>query len=77
MPGPDSFRDRRILITGAGTGIGATTAKLLAARGARIATVLKGIAITPLRYGLMVADTLTILRFATDLWITGNRKWRK
>jgi len=39
--------------------------------------VLKGIAITPLRYGLMVADTLTILRFATDLWITGNRKWRK
>jgi len=37
MPGPDSFRDRRILITGAGTGIGATTAKLLAARGARIA----------------------------------------
>jgi NAD(P)-dependent dehydrogenase (short-subunit alcohol dehydrogenase family) len=37
MPSLESFRDRRILITGAGTGIGATTAKLLAARGARIA----------------------------------------
>ncbi len=37
MPGPDVLTDRRILITGAGTGIGATTAKLLAARGARIA----------------------------------------
>jgi hypothetical protein len=47
------------------------------ARGARIATVLKGILITPLRYGLMVADTWTMARFATDLWITGNRKWRK
>jgi glycosyltransferase involved in cell wall biosynthesis len=46
-------------------------------RGARIATVLKGIVITPLRYLLIVADTLTMLRFASDLWITGNRKWRK
>src|SRR6476620_4560018 len=53
------------------------TVLFVVSRGARIATVLKGIAITPLRYGLMVADTLTILRFATDLWITGNRKWRK
>ena len=32
-----SFEGRRILITGAGTGIGATTARLLAGRGARIA----------------------------------------
>jgi len=31
------FVGRRILITGAGTGIGATTARLLAGRGARIA----------------------------------------
>jgi hypothetical protein len=43
----------------------------------RIATLLKGIAITPLRYALMAADTYTIGRFAFDLWITGNRKWRK
>ena len=33
---PD-FQGRRILITGAGTGIWATTARLLAARGARVA----------------------------------------
>lgn len=33
---PD-FQGRRILITGAGTGIGATTARLLARRGARVA----------------------------------------
>ncbi len=31
------FEGRRILITGAGTGIGATTAQLLAGRGARVA----------------------------------------
>lgn len=47
------------------------------ARGQRLAILLKGIALTPLRYALMVADTLTIARFAVDLWITGNRKWRK
>ncbi|MFC7301198.1 glycosyltransferase family 2 protein [Cognatiluteimonas weifangensis] len=50
---------------------------VVVARGARIATLLKGIAITPLRYTLMVADTYTMARFAVDLWLTGNRKWRK
>jgi glycosyltransferase involved in cell wall biosynthesis len=53
------------------------TVLFVVARGARISTVLKGILITPLRYGLMIFDTLTMARFATDLWITGNRKWRK
>ena len=47
------------------------------AKGARLRTLLKGIVMTPLRYALMVADTWTIGRFAVDLWITGNRKWRK
>jgi hypothetical protein len=47
------------------------------ARGARFRTLAKGVLITPLRYVLMVADTITIGRFAVDLWITGNRKWRK
>lgn len=37
MAGADDFHGRRILITGAGAGIGAVTARLLAARGARIA----------------------------------------
>jgi hypothetical protein len=53
------------------------TVLFVVARGARISTVLKGILITPLRYGLMIFDTLTMARFAIDLWITGNRKWRK
>lgn len=47
------------------------------ANGQRLRMLLKGILVTPLRYVLMVAETLTIARFATDLWITGNRKWRK
>ena len=47
------------------------------AKGARISTVLKGLVITPLRYALILADSFTIARFAFDLWITGNRKWRK
>jgi glycosyltransferase involved in cell wall biosynthesis len=46
-------------------------------RGARLSTLFKGILITPMRYALMVADTYTMARFATDLWITRNRKWRK
>ena len=50
---------------------------VVVAKGARLSTLFKGIVMTPLRYALMVADTWTIGRFAVDLWITGNRKWRK
>jgi NAD(P)-dependent dehydrogenase (short-subunit alcohol dehydrogenase family) len=39
MSAADELRDRRILITGAGTGIGAITARLLGAKGARIAVL--------------------------------------
>lgn len=46
-------------------------------KGQRLGMLLKGILITPLRYALMVFDTLTTARFAVDVWITGNRKWRK
>lgn len=46
-------------------------------KGQRLGMLLKGVLVTPIRYALMAADTLTIGRFATDLWITGNRKWRK
>ena len=47
------------------------------AKGQRFSMLLKGIIVTPVRYVLMVADTFTMARFAIDLWITGNRKWRK
>jgi glycosyltransferase involved in cell wall biosynthesis len=43
----------------------------------RLAMVAKGLVMTPVRYAMIVADTITIARFAGDLWITGNRKWRK
>ena len=49
----------------------------IVARGARIVTTLKGLLMTPVRYAMILADTWTIGRFAFDLWITGNRKWRK
>ena len=46
-------------------------------KGQRLAMVAKGIVMTPVRYAMILADTITICRFAGDLWITGNRKWRK
>ncbi len=46
-------------------------------KGQRLAMVGKGIIMTPVRYAMILADTITIARFAGDLWITGNRKWRK
>ncbi len=32
---------------------------------------------SPLRYALILTEIVTIGRFASDLWITRNRKWRK
>ncbi len=45
--------------------------------GERLRTLGKGILITPLRYALVVAELFTLGRFASDLWFTGNRRWRK
>ncbi len=47
------------------------------AKGQRLEMVAKGLIMTPVRYAMILADTITIGRFAGDLWITGNRKWRK
>jgi glycosyltransferase involved in cell wall biosynthesis len=49
----------------------------LVMKGARLEYVLKGLAVTPLRYALLATEPLTIARFAFDLWVTGNRSWRK
>ena len=43
----------------------------------RLEYLIKGLAIAPLRYALLIFDGVTISRFARDLWITGNRRWRK
>ena len=50
---------------------------VIVSKGARLAALVKGILVTPLRYLLMAWDAVTIGRFAVDLWLTGNRKWRK
>jgi glycosyltransferase involved in cell wall biosynthesis len=43
----------------------------------RLEFIVKTILVTPIRYALLVFELVTIGRFATDLWLTGNRKWRK
>jgi hypothetical protein len=53
------------------------TALAAVMKGRRLEYVVKGLAITPIRYGLLGSELWTIGRFACDLWISGNRKWRK
>jgi glycosyltransferase involved in cell wall biosynthesis len=48
-----------------------------AMKGRRLEYLLKGLVSTPIRYALLGFELLTIGRFATDIWITNNRKWRK
>ena len=52
-------------------------ALFLVMKGKRLEYVFKGLLATPIRYALLGSELFTIGRFATDLWITGNRKWRK
>lgn len=47
------------------------------AKGARLEYVLKGILVTPIRYGALLYEVGTITRFAGDLWLRRSRKWRK
>ena len=46
-------------------------------KGRRLEYLAKGVAVTPLRYAVLVFEVVTISRFASDLWLTGNRRWRK
>jgi hypothetical protein len=46
-------------------------------KGRRIEYILKALVVTPVRYALLGSELITIGRFASDLWITNNRKWRK
>jgi hypothetical protein len=61
---------------GAETAIGVTVLTIVA-REARFQYLVKGLAVVPLRYSVLAWDLVTIGRFATDLWVTENRKWRK
>ena len=46
-------------------------------KGHRLEYLVKGLAVVPIRYALMTSELVTLTRFASDLWITNNRKWRK
>jgi glycosyltransferase involved in cell wall biosynthesis len=66
-----------LLITvGAETAI-AVTALAIVMKGRRVEYLVKGIAATPVRYALLVSELVTIARFAADVWVTGDRRWRK
>jgi len=55
----------------------ALLALLLVTKGERLPYFFKGLAVIPLRYVLIASELVTVVRFATDLWITKNRNWRK
>jgi hypothetical protein len=55
----------------------ATTILAIVAKGRRLEYILKGLLITPLRYGVLLYELTTIGRVAADLWIFRNRRWRK
>jgi hypothetical protein len=46
-------------------------------KGQRLEYLVKGIAVTPIRYALLASELFTIARFAFDMWLTKNRRWRK
>ena len=53
------------------------SALALTMKGQRMEYALKGLLVTPIRYALLGSELFTIGRFASDLWITKDRKWRK
>jgi hypothetical protein len=46
-------------------------------KGQRLEYLGKGLLITPLRYGVLLFDFITMGRFALDLWVFRTRRWRK
>jgi hypothetical protein len=52
-------------------------ALMVVMKGRRLEYFFKGVAVTPIRYALLVGELVTIARFASDMWLTGNRRWRK
>jgi glycosyltransferase involved in cell wall biosynthesis len=66
-----------VVVTVVAETIIALGALVIVARGQRLEYLAKGILISPMRYALIFWDAITIGRFATDLWVTRNRKWRK
>jgi glycosyltransferase involved in cell wall biosynthesis len=53
------------------------TALVAITKGRRLEYLAKGVAVTPIRYALIASELVTLSRFASDIWLTRNRKWRK
>jgi glycosyltransferase involved in cell wall biosynthesis len=53
------------------------TALVVVMKKQRLEYLMKGLAVTPIRYALVASELVTIARFASDIWLTKNRKWRK
>ena len=66
-----------LLITIAAETFLSVGALVIAMRGQRLEYLIKGIVATPIRYTLLAFELVTIARFASDLWLTKNRRWRK
>ena len=66
-----------LLVTMAAESAVALAALVLVTKGQRLQYFIKGLAVIPLRYVVIAAELITVGRFATDLWITKNRNWRK
>ena len=64
-------------VTVAAESLIALVALVLVTRGQRLEYFFKGLAVVPVRYVLIASELVTVARFATDLWITKNRNWRK
>lgn len=47
------------------------------AKGHRLEYLGKGLLTVPIRYGSLLVDLYTMGRFATDLWVLRDRRWRK
>jgi glycosyltransferase involved in cell wall biosynthesis len=55
----------------------AVAALVVVMKGQRLEYLVKGLAVVPIRYSVLAWDLVTMGRFATDLWLTKNREWRK
>ncbi len=50
---------------------------MVVAEGRRLEYLAKGLLVTPIRYTSLLYDLVTLGRFASDLWLRGDRRWRK
>lgn len=65
-----------ILTVAAETAVG-LAALAAVMKGERLKYVVKGLVAAPVRYALLMSELYTIGRFAVELWIKKDRRWRK